>query len=309
MRLYQRGRVWWMWYRDANGKQVRESTGCHDRKAAEAVVRDRERAQVDPDYEASRNATLGGALAALIERREEEANAGRRSKATADFYRVKAGHLVRVLETSPDGERQPFLLSRLRAADVDRYISTRRREGASENTISKELVTLRAALKIALRKGQWQGNIVAVIPTAFAPEYKPRTRFLTESELQKLLAQLTPDRAARVAFIVATSACWGETERARRDHIAKDNANVFIDGTKRASRKRTVPIVTEQQRSLPSTRSSTPKEQTGCSSDRGARSAAISLRPAIARESRNARPTIFAAPARRGSAKPAHRRI
>jgi hypothetical protein len=38
-------------------------------------------------------------------------------------------------------------------------------------------------------------------------------RFLTGPEAQALLGQLTPDRAARVAFILATGARWGETDR------------------------------------------------------------------------------------------------
>src|SRR5436189_32485 len=83
-----------------------------------------------------------------------------------------------------------------------------------------------------LRASKWNGNVAAIIPPAFAPEYKPRTRFLTRDELQKLLAELTGDRAARIAFIVATSACWSESDRARREHVAEDNSSVFIDGTK-----------------------------------------------------------------------------
>lgn len=160
-----------------------------DKKAAETVARDRERAAADPDHEAANKATLGDALRALIGKRSEEARAGRRSHATAEFYRVKAGHLFRVLETDEGEKPAPLRLARLHAQDVDRYISVRRGEGASENTISKELVTLRAALKIALRAGLWNGNVAAVIPPAFAPEYKPRVRFLTRAELQALLAK------------------------------------------------------------------------------------------------------------------------
>ncbi len=60
-----------------------------------------------------------------------------------------------------------------------------------------------------------------VIPVAFSPGYEPRKRALTADELKKLLAELLADRAARVAFIVATSACWRETELARRSDVSK----------------------------------------------------------------------------------------
>jgi len=47
---------------------------------------------------------------------------------------------------------------------------------------------------------------------------------------------------------VATSACWAESDRARRADVV--GAEVFIRGTKRKDRLRTVPIVTPEQRSL-----------------------------------------------------------
>ncbi len=54
------------------------------------------------------------------------------------------------------------------------------------------------------------------LPVEFAPEYRPRDRFLTPEELAKLVGALLLDHAARVAFIVATSASWGESCRAMR---------------------------------------------------------------------------------------------
>jgi hypothetical protein len=54
-----------------------------------------------------------------------------------------------------------------------------------------------------------------------------------------------------VAFIVATSACWGESCRAMRVDVAEDLSTAFIRGTKRSTRLRTFPIVGETARSLP----------------------------------------------------------
>src|SRR5262249_33189670 len=85
---------------------------------------------------------------------------------------------------------------------------------------------------------------------AFAPEYKPRTRALTPAELQALLVELLPDRAARAAFIVATSASWRETELALDEDLAHDLSTVLIRGTKRSTRYRMVPIVSVAARSL-----------------------------------------------------------
>lgn len=248
MRLYKRGRIWWCSFYIDGERQLR-STKCADKAAAEKVARHFERDGADPADAAARKASLGDAPLLLVRLREEEARAGRKSDAIAAFYRSKAGHLIRVFEAD-DGGRRPFPLKKLSAGDVDRYIAQRRDEGASENTISKELVTLRAALKLARRRGIWSGDPAAIVPAGFAPQYQPRSRRLTRPELAALLAELTPDHAARVAFIVATSASWGPTTTARREDISADLSTVYIRGTKRSSRRRVVPIVTEEQRTL-----------------------------------------------------------
>ena len=67
------------------------------------------------------------------------------------------------------------------------------REGrhVTESTISKELVALRAALKLARRAAIWDGDPAEILPVGFAPEYQPRTRALTRDELNNLIGTLT----------------------------------------------------------------------------------------------------------------------
>lgn len=242
MRLYKRGRVWWTWLTDEDGKQKCVSTKCHDRSAAEKVARSLERIAADPVSAAAHQTTVVDALDALVADRRERAKAGKGAEATANFYEAKAGHVARLLNMS---------LAHLRAKDIDGYITARRNETASDSTISKELVTLRAALKIAVRHELWSGNPAAILPIGFSPEYKPKRRFLSEAEMQKLLAQLLPDRAARVAFIVATSANWSESERARKSDVTLSDGVadlVHLRGTKRSSRDRVVPVTLPSQR-------------------------------------------------------------
>ncbi len=245
-RLTRRGRTYYAYVYE-NGIRKQVSTKCTDRRAAEEKARELEREYANPDHTAQKKATLADALTLLFEDRDAKVADGKRSKDTAEFYRKKAGHLSRLFEHDSEGRHQSFHLLDLKPRHVDAYCTRRREEGVAANTISKELITLRAALKLARRAGIWQGEIDAILPVAYAPEYKPRTRYLTREELSLLLGQLLPDRAARVAFIVATSACWRETELAQRGDITRDLSTVLIRGTKRASRYRTVPIVTEEQ--------------------------------------------------------------
>jgi integrase len=116
-------------------------------------------------------------------------------------------------------------------------------EGACRNTVKKELTTIRGMLKVAKRRGEFPSDIGAVMAEGFESGYQPRKRFLTGPEAQALLAELTPDRAARVAFILATGARWGETDRARRQDVQTEAERVLLRGTKTDLSARTVPIV------------------------------------------------------------------
>ena len=239
-RLYRRrtaGRPegpWIAWGYDALGRRWSESTRQIDRKAAEAVARELERHHASPADAAARTATLADAVTLLLTDRAGRAKAGKRSTETVEFYEQKTGHWRRILG---DG----FRLAELSASGVDAVIQQRRDEGAGENTISKELVALRCALKLAVRAGLWKGNPAAVLPVAFAAEYVPRTRYLTRGELQQLLAQLPANPAAMVAFIVASGARWGEAASALAADVAPPL--VHLRGTKTVAADRTVPVL------------------------------------------------------------------
>lgn len=275
MRLSKRGRIWHGGvFEPSVGRVVWRTTRQHDRAAAATIVAGWERDAADPDHARKAGATLSDAIKGMLANVNAAATAGKRSLETPDFYKRKAGHLIRLLE---GGENyRPLPLQRLDAPMVDSYIAARRaewsvapkpervtpgRRGAggpftipaepgrhvTDSTIHKELVALRLALKWAKRAGLWSGEIDALLPS-FSPEYKPRKRFLDADQINQLFAKLTSDDAARVAFITATSAEWGATKRAERDDIAGDD--VFLRGTKRSTRERTVPVVLPLQRSL-----------------------------------------------------------
>ena len=234
---------WFASYYDRIGARQKVSTGCVTKRAAELWAARREGELADPDHAAQDSATLQKAIELLLSRRAESAAAGDGAVSTVAFYQSKAGHLLRIL--GPD-----FRLRNLTAHIVDEFISTRRRETASDHTIHKELTTLRAALKLSKRAGTWGGDLDAIMPIGFSPGYKPKTRYLPPGELLALLGNLTEDHAARVAFIVATSANWSESERALSDDVAQDLSLVHLRGTKTSYRDREVPIAADWQAAL-----------------------------------------------------------
>ena len=153
MHLRKRGKIWYatLWI---EGRRAERSTGCTDKAAARAVLAQWEREAADPDRAAA-TATLNDALGLVLEDRSARVREGYGSPATVTFYRKKAGQLLRVLG-------HDFTLSKFKdASHTWRYIDARRQDGASPSTIGKELVALRAALKLARERGCSSGTLIS----------------------------------------------------------------------------------------------------------------------------------------------------
>jgi integrase len=221
-RLYKRGRTWWCSFYDAEKRRVRASTRCTDRVAAGRVADRLERDAADPRRAAANATTLRDALSRLLIDRRQRG----RAEGTIGMYATKAGQLTRVL-----GGTMP--LASITATAVDRFVSQRLDEGASRNTIGKELTTLRSALKIARRRGEYAGDVAAVMPVGWSLEYRPRRRVLrSAADLQELVDELAPARGAHVCFLVATAARDAEVARARRADVDLARGVVQLRGTK-----------------------------------------------------------------------------
>ncbi len=190
MRLYKRGKIYWAQF---HGKRV--SLGVSDPKAAELAFKELQRQHADPAYRASNEAaTLSAALKTFT---AAQAQRGR-AQGTLVMYDRHIGHLARVL-----GDSTP--LARIDAREIDHYLEVRHREGAARQTQWKELCTLRGALKLARRHKLYPFALDEVMPLAFeGRESAPGERHLLMPAVKRLLTALPPERAAVVAFIVAT---------------------------------------------------------------------------------------------------------
>lgn len=232
-RLYKRGETWWATFYDASKRRHRVSTRCTDRRAAETVAARLEREAADPRHSAAYATTLDSALMHMLADRAQRG----RAAGTVRMYQTKAAHLVRVLG-------RDTRLGELTAAMVDHFIAMRTSEGAERTTIGKELTTLRVALKLAKRRGELVVDVDAIMPVGWAVGYKPRARVLRRAaDLQRLVNALLPDRAAHMAFMLATGARYAESIRARRSDIDLEGGMVRIRGTKTAGAAATIPLV------------------------------------------------------------------
>lgn len=240
MRIYSRGKKRTKW---VQWKGRRTSLRTSDPKLAEIRFRELQRADVDPTYLPKNETTLGAALKDFVQFKIERG----RAIGTISMYDTHIGYLHRIL-----GENT--LLPDIDAEAIDRYVSTRTKEGASKSTRWKEWCTMRGTLKRARKLGKYPYPIELVTPDDMQPEYVPLTRHLLLPDVMRLMAELEPERRAVAAFIVATAADLASVWRAQPEDFklaperpAKGRAAelglIVVRGSKTATRARVVPVL------------------------------------------------------------------
>lgn len=231
-------KCWYIRYKDEAGNWQQKSSGCLDKKAAEAVNRELEREITVPGYRGAGETSLEIA----IEDHGREINNRGVAPGTVKVFLDKIKPLTRLL-----GEQTP--IRKIDAEKVDRYISSRLSENVSRHTIGKELSTLRGILTTAQRLGKFHVDPRTVLPAFFRKDYVPRKTALTVEQfeaLQVALKDRKPNQIAFVTFIVATGARYGEAMRAQRTDIDLEHGLVRLRITKTARKtgkiERFVPI-------------------------------------------------------------------
>lgn len=229
-RLYKRGRIYWTWFYDAEGKRQSVSTKTRDRRTAIARARQIEREDASQAHPTEATTLLQACEAFGVDR----TNRGR-SDATIRYYEVKLGHLLRVF-----GDDKP--IEEFGPADSDHLISTRLSEGVDRHTIAKELGALGGVLRLAQRHGTFTGNVAQVLPQGWSAGYVPQTRSWTLEQAHELVGHLRADRGAHIAFLFASGARLGASHRAQRPDIDLPSGLIRVRGSKTAAAKRVVPI-------------------------------------------------------------------
>lgn len=226
MRLYRRGRVWYVRGVDARGRIWKESTRCADYQAAKLAARQIERRRIhDTDPAAHHAVALREALT-MLEAADERAG---RSAATRDIHATKGGHLVRLLGAEYD-------VASVTAEDLADYTDRRLTEGASRHTVHKELGVLRASVRQAGLP--WDRRMMPDLGTY----YQPRDRWLTVAEFRKLYQALSPQHRDYLVALTYTGLDEGVLFRLRAEHVDVDGERVWAPDTKTESRPRWIPL-------------------------------------------------------------------
>lgn len=249
-RLYLRGRVWWGWAYDREGKRVSFSTRCTKLRAAEAALaREEKRLQGDSAPAKGKRHTLKEALDYLV-----QYGCADNSPATKDMYEAKGEHLKKHFG---DDMNVNDLTSDL----VREYIVARQKVPVENVTILKELVTLRKGLWLAKDRGFLALDPRVIVPK-FKVVYKPRTRHLTEKEFKGLIGYFSDTtlqtklgkqdthrvvsrlkRLPWLALAVYTGGRSSEVEQLRwEEHIDLEHRTIILPGTKTQRALRKIPM-------------------------------------------------------------------
>jgi integrase len=193
MKLYQRGRVWYVTFY-ARGRRVQESTGTTDRRKAEKFCALRLSEVERGEYAQSAKITL----AQFGEQYLEYARANKRSWLRDEQILT---HLKKAMGTTQ--------LSDIGALQIERYKLDRLKQSASPATVNREVASLKHMFNLAEHWGLFFGRN-PVRGVKFLQEDNLQIRSLSEAEEERLLQCCSPCLQDLVTFAINTGLRLGE---------------------------------------------------------------------------------------------------
>lgn len=216
---------YYAWVTDPNtNRKVRRSTKERNQRTAGAVAERRERSA----FSSYTPTTLEAAIHTFLTQR-----AVMKAPATLEFYQKKLGVVAGLLGAQRD-------LATIDAPVIDAMCARCLGAGKAKSTIGKYRIALRQVLKLARRQKRYPHALDEVFDS-WPSQSTRKTRWCTPEETWAIMAELPVHRAVVVAFHVATGSNLSEALRAQREDIKGDM--VFLRGTKRATRRRIVPVM------------------------------------------------------------------
>ena len=227
-KLFLRGKVWWVWFYDHQGKRIHASTHQRDQALAESAARRIERDHLEA-AEKPQISPLDEILAMWLANVERKGRAG----ATQAYYLAKMKALVRFF-----GERDVNLLT---LADVEAYVDYRREQGCGLAGITKEIKALVSALRYARKHQLYLGDASLVIPDGLHT-YTPCERFLSHAEYDAIHQGLPPERRDYLIAYCGLGVRESELYRITPEDLDAERHAVHVRGTKTKRADRWIPL-------------------------------------------------------------------
>jgi integrase len=209
MKIYQRGRVWYLTFY-ARGKRVQESTGTSDRRKAEKFCALRLSEVERGEYTQSAKITL----AQFGQQYMDYAKANKRSWLRDEQIMT---HLNRSL-----GATQ---LGNIGALQIERYKLDRLNQSASPATVNREVALLKHMFNMAEHWQLFFGRN-PVRGVKFLEEDNLQIRSLSEADEENLLQCCSPYLQDLVTFAINTGLRLGEILNLRWEEVDLENAAI-----------------------------------------------------------------------------------
>ena len=224
MKLYQRGRNWYLTFY-VRGKRVQESTGTADRRKAERVYA-RRMAEVERgEYAQSAKITL----AQFGQQYMDYAKANKRSWLRDEQIMT---HLAQAFGRS--------MLNDIGALQIERYKIDRLKAPVTSATVNREIALLKHMYNLAETWGLFFGRN-PVKGVKFLAENNEKLRTLSEQEEATLLSHCSPYLQDLVTFAINTGFRLGEILNLKWEAIDLDN-NIIKTLVKKNRRMLEVPL-------------------------------------------------------------------
>lgn len=224
------------WYGDfytPEGKRVQRSLRTKDKTVAKERLR---AAELSATPQArGRRQLLSEAIDHMITTTLHD-----KAEETREMYREKRARIAKSFGVQP-GQDPP--VHEVTRDALSTYIARRLNPDdeahgqASPHTVSKELITIRKALREAHDRG-----VLRVMPPfpKFSPRYVPREIWLNEAQFDLLCAEIKPDRVLWASLAALGGMRAGEVERLQWSNAIE--RLMRVPGTKTNDARRTVPI-------------------------------------------------------------------
>lgn len=191
-RVYRRGKIWWIDFRDLNGKRVRRSVG-RDKRLAEEVLRKiegdlaRQRLGLPVEVPSSEGKKKETGVVTLLERYMEVKWAWWRSS-TQRRYRCVVDHFLRFLR---EKHLQHIPADTVTGALVEEFMGWRLKQGRKKRTVNFECEFLRSAWRWGQREGYVERNPFCEV-SALREDDSRKPRVLGADEVRRLLETAEP---------------------------------------------------------------------------------------------------------------------
>lgn len=231
--IYKRGRIWWIAYKDRDGRRKQKSTGLGDRKAAEALKR--HYGALEKSHRLIGTPLAGGIRISDLRIEYSRNREGRKAAKTLNQDRI-------ALDSLQAAVGDPFV-SDVKPEILEQWYSDliQRRSSATANSYFRHV---RAFLNYAVKRRYLGESPAKEVDTVSAVERKTRT--LSRDEAARLLSILPPAWADLARVSLYSGARAGELCRMKAADLDPDCGAVTIasepEAPTKSRRFRVVPL-------------------------------------------------------------------